>query len=67
MWQQADGSVVRADVVSDSSHSFTVLDGGRGEVSDENYVLSVCSDMKSDFYIRTHFRFVFPSKNQIEI
>lgn len=49
MWQQADSSVVRADVqrLSDSRSSFTVLDGGRGEVTDEYYSLSVVSVVSS--------------------
>lgn len=49
MWQQADSSVVRADVqrLSDSRSSFTVLDGGRGEVIEEHYSLSVVSFMNS--------------------
>lgn len=49
VWQQADCSVVRADVqrLSDSPSSFTVLDGGRGEVTDEHYSLSVVSVVNS--------------------
>lgn len=55
MWQQADSNVVRADLqrLSDSHSSFTVLDGGRGEVVVEDYSLSVVLVMSSGVLGRT--------------
>lgn len=47
MLQQADSSVVRADVLSDNRSPFTHLDGGRVEVIDDHYSLSVGTAVNS--------------------